>query len=433
MSGNGSGALDAPRRTDAPPAIELDGVGKRYWQMHERGMLLRSILPFARPQRTEKWAVRDLDLVVERGETIGILGRNGAGKTSLLRLLAGVSQPTTGSVTVRGRVAPLISVGVGFHPEMSGRENVYVNAMLLGLRRQDVEDRFDDIVAFAELRDSIDTPVKFYSSGMFMRLGFSVAVHVEPRVLLVDEVLAVGDIAFQLKCLDRMREIKRTGTTIVLVSHSMHAIRLLCPRALLIRQGRLEFDGDAETAVARHHELLSLDAQVDGVSGDHTPGVVVGGVTKVHQEVVGVDGSAQHAHQDEPLLLRQRWRFEREVDSPQIYFSVLADNGILVYEMKTAIGRPYRSVRAGEEVDVEIAFTPRLGGGTFRLLTVMTDVNGRDVLHRDHGGHLLYLAPRLGSAGFADLDATIRIDGDLMTDHASLQLGDEVHALEEEL
>ena len=415
-----------------PPAIELKGAGKMYWQLRDRRMLLRSILPFARPERTEKWAVRDLDLVVAPGETIGILGRNGAGKTSLLRLLAGVSQPTTGSVTVRGRVAPLISVGVGFHPEMSGRENVLVNAMLLGLSRSEIEERFDEIVAFAELQDAIDTPVKFYSSGMFMRLGFSVAVHVDPGVLLVDEVLAVGDVAFQLKCLDRMRDIKRSGTTIVFVSHSMHAIRLLCPRALLIRNGQLEFDGDAETAVARHHELLSVDAEA-GHSVDHTPGAATGGVTKLHQEVVGLDGSAQHAHQDEPLVLRQRWRFDRAVDSPQLYFQVLADNGSLVYEMKSAIGRHYRTIEAGEEIEVAIDFTPRLGGGTFRLITLVTDRNAREVFHRDHGGHLIYITPRLGTTGVADLEATIRLDGESLTEHDSLELANQVQAIDEEL
>jgi ABC-type polysaccharide/polyol phosphate transport system ATPase subunit len=421
-----------PNGRHPEPAIELHGVGKRYWQLRERKMMLRSILPFARPDRTEKWAVRDLDLVVEPGETIGILGRNGAGKTSLLRLLAGVSQPSTGSVTVRGRVAPLISVGVGFHPEMSGRENVYVNAMLLGMRKSEVEERFDEIVAFAELRDAIDTPVKFYSSGMFMRLGFSVAVHVDPGVLLVDEVLAVGDVAFQLKCLDRMREIKRTGTTVVLVSHSMHAIRLLCPRALLMRKGRLEFDGDAETAVGRHHELLSLDAQ-EGLVDDDTPGAATGGVTKLHQEVVGPDGAAHRARQDEPLVLRQRWRFDRAIDSPQVYFNVLADNGAMVYEMKTAIGREHRTIEAGEEVDIEIDFMPRLGGGTFRLLTMLTDRDGREVFHRDNGGHLLYLAPKLGTSGLADLGATIRLDGESLTEHDSLELANQVQAIEEEL
>src|SRR5436309_9699332 len=190
-------------------------------------MLLRSLLPFARPERSELWALRDVDLTLGQGDVLGVIGRNGAGKTTLLRLLAGVTRPTTGEVEIRGRVAPLISVGVGFHPEMSGRENVYVNGMLLGLTRREVDARLEEIVAFAELEDFIDTPVKFYSSGMFMRLGFSVAVHSDPNILVVDEVLAVGDMAFQAKCLERMRSLQQKGTSIVVVSHSMGTIRVL--------------------------------------------------------------------------------------------------------------------------------------------------------------------------------------------------------------
>ncbi|HEY2429746.1 MAG TPA: ABC transporter ATP-binding protein, partial [Acidimicrobiales bacterium] len=189
-------------------AIEMHGVGKRYWQLNEQAMLLRSLMPFRRPTKTERWAVHDVTTSIDVGETVGVLGRNGAGKTSLLRLLAGVSRPTTGRIRLVGRVAPLISVGVGFHQEMSGRENVYVNAMLLGMTRAEVARRFDEIVEFAELADFIDTPVKFYSSGMYMRLGFSVAAHVDPDVLLIDEVLAVGDLAFQLKCFEHVRSLQ---------------------------------------------------------------------------------------------------------------------------------------------------------------------------------------------------------------------------------
>jgi ABC-type polysaccharide/polyol phosphate transport system ATPase subunit len=158
-----------------PAVIELDGVTKRYQRIHDQAMLLRSVLPFNRPQRQELLALRDVSFSVEAGETVGILGRNGAGKTTLMRLLAGVTLPSAGMVTTRGRVAPLLSVGVGFHQEMSGRENVIVNGMLLGLTRAEIDERFDDIVAFSEIGDFIDTPVKFYSSGMYMRLGFSVA------------------------------------------------------------------------------------------------------------------------------------------------------------------------------------------------------------------------------------------------------------------
>ena len=232
-------------------AIVVDSVGKRYTKLEEQAVLLRSILPFARPKKSDFWALRDVSFRVGEGETVGVLGRNGAGKTTLLRLLAGVTRPTEGHVTVRGPIAPLISVGVGFQREMSGRENVFLNGMLLGLTYEEVSERFDDIVAFAELHDFIDTPVKFYSSGMFMRLGFAVAIHIHPRTLLVDEVLAVGDGAFQAKCLRRMQELRDGGTTVVLVSHALHAIRHLCPRALLIIGGCLEYDGETPEALAR--------------------------------------------------------------------------------------------------------------------------------------------------------------------------------------
>jgi lipopolysaccharide transport system ATP-binding protein len=382
-------------------------------------MLLKSLLPFARPKRSEMWALRHLDLEIEHGETVGVLGRNGAGKTSMLRLLAGVSQPTEGRLRVVGRIAPLISVGVGFHREMSGRENVYVNGMLLGLKKSEIDERFDSIVAFAELADFIDTPVKFYSSGMFMRLGFSVAIHVDPQVLLVDEILAVGDIAFQLKCFERMRQIQRSGATIIIVSHSMHAIRLLCPRAVMMRRGRIEFDGPTEPAIARHHELLTLDASND--TGDSLAGV--GTVTVLERELLGPSGPTTTMEQHTPVRFRARLRFDAAVESPQVWFQVLAQDGTLAYEMKTAIGQPYRVYEAGDEAEVDIAFTPRLGGGSYRLALSVTSLDGRSTLHADHEGMLVYLAPPLGSAGIADLEATIAVDGRCLTEHESLLLG----------
>jgi lipopolysaccharide transport system ATP-binding protein len=400
-------------------SIELEGVGKRYWQLSEQAMLLKSLMPFSKPARTERWAVDGITTAIEAGETVGVLGRNGAGKTSLLRLLAGVSRPTTGRIRIRGRVAPLISVGVGFHQEMSGRENVYVNGMLLGLTRREVTERFDQIVDFAELEDYIDTPVKFYSSGMYMRLGFSVAAHVDPDVLLVDEVLAVGDLAFQLKCIQHMGELQRRGTTIVIVSHSMHAIRLLCPRALLIRRGRLEFDGDTETAISRHHELLSMDA-ADRRGGDEGGG---SGVTVVSRELVGPHGPTNHPDQEDLLVYLVKVRFDRRVESPHFAFQVITEVGTLAYGMQTTIGKPWQVFEAGETAEVEVVFRPRLGGGTYRLTLVVTDLKGADVLHQDPNGLMMYIAPKLGTTGFADLEATIAVGELDMTSHQSVMLG----------
>jgi hypothetical protein len=319
-------------------------------------------------------------------------------------------------VTIRGRVAPLISVGVGFHPELTGRENVQVNGMLLGLTREEVDDRFADIVAFAELAEVIDTPVKFYSSGMFMRLGFAVAVHVDPQVLLVDEVLAVGDLAFQLKCFERMRTLQAGGTTIVLVSHSMHAIRLLCPRALLLRDGRVELDGDSEAAIARHHELLGQD------SSGREAGGHLGALELLGAEVLGPDGPVTTATSHEALRYRARLRFRDDVDSPHLWFAVVAEDGTVAYEMKSSLGRAGRGYRVGDEAEVEVRFDAHLGGGTYRLGLTVTDRTGRIALFRDPGGTLLYLPPPLGSAGPADLAADIYLDGQLLTDHDDLLL-----------
>lgn len=398
------------------PAIDLDRAGKRYERLAEQPLLLRSLLPFSRPTRTDTWALRDVTARIEPGETVGVLGRNGAGKTTMLRLLAGVTRPSTGTVTVRGRVAPLISVGVGFHPEMTGRENVQVNGMLLGLSREEVAERFDDIVAFAELHEVVDTPVKFYSSGMFMRLGFSVAVHVDPQVLLVDEVLAVGDIAFQLKCFERMRSLQAGGTTIVLVSHSMHAIRLLCPRVLLLRDGHLDLDADSESAIARHHDLLGREVVGHGDSAH------LGQVELLERSIDGPGGPVTTVDAHTPLRYVARLRFLADVDSPHLYFNVLAEDGTPVYEMKSAIGRAGRGYRSGEEASVAIGFRAHLGGGTYRLQLTVTDRTGRVALLRDPGGALLYVPPPLGTAGLADLGAEIRLDGDLLTDHDDLLL-----------
>jgi len=399
-------------------AIELVGVSKQYVKLEERAMLLRSLLPFARPKRTPLDALRDIDLKVDEGETIGVIGRNGAGKTTFLRLLAGVSRPTAGAVRVRGRVAPLLSVGVGFHPEMSGRENVYINGMLLGLSEADVAARFDEIVAFAELESFIDTPVKFYSSGMFMRLGFSVAIHVDPNVLLVDEVLAVGDLAFQLKCFERMRELKERGTTIVIVSHSMHAIRLLCPRAVLLSHGRLELDGDVEEVIARHHELLSEATDTGELNGEP----FAGGVELVERELLGPEGPTTQVPRGVPCRLRCRFRFTRPVESPLVHFTVLGQDGTVAYQMRSALNHQHRRYGKGDEATAEIAFTPQLAGGTFRFLVSVTSVDGRQLLYRDTNGLLVYVPPPLGSAGIADLDATIRLDGEVLTDYPDLTL-----------
>jgi ABC-type polysaccharide/polyol phosphate transport system ATPase subunit len=236
-------------------AIELSNVSKIYRKYSGRqfatlksALLQRSILSELSPTETFP-ALRDVSFAVAQGRTCGVIGRNGSGKSTALKLVAGITKPTTGTVTVNGRISALIELGAGFHPEISGRENVFINGIMLGLSRREIERRFDEIVEFAELRDFIEAPVKTYSSGMYMRLGFAVAIHVDPDVLLVDEVLAVGDEGFTHKCLDKFAEFRRIGKTILLVTHSLGLVERFCDEAIWLDEGRMRSQGDPKRVV----------------------------------------------------------------------------------------------------------------------------------------------------------------------------------------
>lgn len=244
-------------------AIEFIEVSKRF--VLEEGRTLREFIPAL--LKGSGWsapfyALRDVSFVINRGETVGILGRNGSGKSTTLKLIAGVMAPNGGEVHVHGRVSPLIELGAGFHPDLTGRENVSLNASILGMTANEIRERFDEIVDFAELWEFMDTPVKRYSSGMYGRLGFSVAVHSDPDVLLVDEVLAVGDAAFAEKCLDKIREFQQRGVTIVIVSHSAGMVTEFCGRAILIDHGHLLEDGRPDEVMGRYWELMHQHQEV---------------------------------------------------------------------------------------------------------------------------------------------------------------------------
>jgi lipopolysaccharide transport system ATP-binding protein len=214
-----------------------------------------------RVQTTENvWALRDVSFTVDRGEVMGIIGRNGAGKSTLLKILSRITEPTSGRAELYGRSGSLLEVGTGFHPELTGRENIFLNGAILGMTRPEIQRKFDEIVAFAELEKFLDTPVKRYSSGMYMRLAFSVAAHLDPEILVVDEVLAVGDAAFQKKCLGRMRDISTEGRTVLFVSHNMAAVRSLCERGILLAEGRKAFEGSAGECVDRYLAEVTQNA-----------------------------------------------------------------------------------------------------------------------------------------------------------------------------
>lgn len=210
------------------------------------------------PAVEDFWALKDVSFEVKQGDRIGIIGRNGAGKSTLLKILSRITEPTTGSVRIKGRVASLLEVGTGFHPELTGRENIYLNGAILGMGKEEIRRKFDEIVAFAEIEKFLDTPVKRYSSGMYVRLAFAVAAHLEPEILIVDEVLAVGDAQFQKKCLGKMEEVGSQGRTVLFVSHNMSAVKSLCSRSVLLQNGRLVFDGVTVVAV---NQYLQRDGQ----------------------------------------------------------------------------------------------------------------------------------------------------------------------------
>ena len=261
--------------------ITVENLGKKYTLRHQRReeyTALRDVLaesvkgvgrrvagmfsssPFTlhpSPSSEDFWALKDVSFEVNQGDRIGIIGRNGAGKSTLLKILSRITEPTTGRVKIKGRVASLLEVGTGFHPELTGRENIYLNGAILGMSRVEIKKKFDEIVAFAEIEKFLDTPVKRYSSGMYVRLAFAVAAHLEPEILIVDEVLAVGDAQFQKKCLGKMEDVSKEGRTVIFVSHNMDAIERLCDRVVLLKSGQVASDSDAVDRVIVEYLLGS--------------------------------------------------------------------------------------------------------------------------------------------------------------------------------
>lgn len=296
----------------AQPAIELDGVSKRYWLGEDHpGRSLREVAqtavrrvrhPRRRRQREELWSLRDIDLTIAEGESVGVIGRNGAGKSTLLKILSRITEPTSGVSRTRGRVSALLEVGTGFHPELTGRENVFLNGAILGMSRRDIVRRFDDIVAFAGVETFIDTPVKRYSTGMHLRLAFAVAAHLEPDILVVDEVLAVGDAEFQEKCLRRMESVEREGRTVVFVSHNLGAVRNLCQRTVWLERGRVQRTGATTDVIEAY-----IRAQRHG-EGTGDSALRAGPVTVHAIRVTDRAGRpTETVQRDEPVIIEVRY------------------------------------------------------------------------------------------------------------------------------
>lgn len=331
--------------------IEIEGLGKKYVIGHKKNARYEtvrdSIAHFGRgvwqrlrhpllPNRErvdleEFWALRDIDLSIERGDRVGIIGSNGAGKSTLLKILSRVTEPSTGRVKLRGRVASLLEVGTGFHPELTGRENVFLNGAILGMSHREIRARFDEIVAFAEVERFLDTPVKRYSSGMYVRLAFAIAAHLEPEILIVDEVLAVGDASFQKKCLGKMGATRSEGRTVLFVSHNMQAVKQLCNRGVVLRAGGMSFCGSAEDAVDDYlkgdkgaDSIANLSDAVDMLPNDPVFRFDEIRLTQDREEIDRVDNG-------KALEISMSYRVFKETQGLRVYFDCCDAEGALLF------------------------------------------------------------------------------------------------------
>jgi ABC-type polysaccharide/polyol phosphate transport system ATPase subunit len=324
--------------------IKLDHVSKRFFI--QNGTRARSIgwpkFSFPGKKRKEMWALRDVSFEVPEGESLGIVGNNGAGKSTLLKLLSKITSPTSGEIKIRGRLSALIEVGSGFHPELTGRENIFLNGSMLGMTRSEIARKLDSIVEFAGVRDYIDVPVKRYSSGMYVRLGFSIAAHLDPDILLLDEVLAVGDIVFQAKCLDLVSRLRETGRTIVLISHDLGAIQRLCDRAILLHHGQLVMTGTPMDVVDRYQQMAMRAEEPYHLNDDaHQKSATCSHISFTSTEPDEVPRTGY------PMFAR--FGFHAQLPLENVVFNILIywPSGYLCAQLTTAISDQQLRVTAG--------------------------------------------------------------------------------------
>lgn len=365
-------------------AIRFDHISKKFTLHHQRPRSFQELIIqlFRRSngssggrsktsrnaiggKREEFWALRDVNFTVEHGETVGIIGPNGAGKSTVLKLIARIIEPTAGAIEVNGRLGALLELGAGFHPDLSGRENIYLNGSILGLSRSEIDQRLGAIIAFAELERFIDMPVRHYSSGMYVRLGFSVAVHTDPEILLVDEVLAVGDAAFQRKCLEKIDELRRQGVTILFISHNADTVRNLCSRAIWLDEGHMVADGSAESVVSRYLDR-SWSEREDGPNLDFEDQRRWGSGKVQITEVRLLDGEGKKQrrfHIGEPFVVEMQYWAEERVNRPVFGLAIHRRDGLHITGPNTQFaGREIPCIEGEGIVRYRVASLPLLEG-----------------------------------------------------------------------
>jgi ABC-2 type transport system ATP-binding protein len=377
------------------PAIEVRGVSKRFRLYHERYSSLKErAIHFGRIPYEDFWAVSDADFEVAQGETVGLLGHNGSGKSTLLKCIAGIFQPTTGEIITRGRLAALLELGAGFHPELTGRENIYLNGSILGFNKRDIDRVFDEIVDFAELDKFIDMQVRHYSSGMYVRLGFAVAVNVDPDILLIDEVLAVGDEAFQRKCLERVARFQREGRTILFVTHAADLVRRICDRAIVFDHGHTVIDAAPGEAVRTFRESLlhresgiavaPVDVSHDGAMGVGSHGETMAasatGRVTIRDVVIEHPGSLVGRSwllPDEAMTIRVSFHANEPTDDLKFGVAFYDEAGNNLFGTNTGILDIDVPTAAGDgEVVFEFERVPFLDGTYLVTLAIQTTDEG---------------------------------------------------------
>jgi ABC-type polysaccharide/polyol phosphate transport system ATPase subunit len=362
-----------------PGKIRVHHAGRVFKVYPRESRRLKDLVVARRSARaTEIVALEGVSFVVEPGSAVGLVGRNGSGKTTLLRLLSGIIRPTSGHVEVGGRVGSLLELGAGFHPDLSGRENVFLNGSIHGLKRSYIREQLDEIVAFAGLEEFIDLPVRTYSSGMYMRLGFAIAAHIDADILLLDEVFAVGDEQFQRKCFGKIFEFKQRGGTIVFVSHDAAAVERLCDRAILLRSGHVEFDGPTHDAIVRYRRLLAGERDPD----ERGAGLKEWGSGEARIEEVsllGPDGDERtQVLAGEPFTLRLRIGAAAEIPPPRVSFELRDSSGLLLAGESQSIGD--LGWDGGGVIRFEVDHPP-LADGRFHLRLGLSDETGERLYH----------------------------------------------------
>lgn len=363
--------------------ISVSNLGKAYKQYPTRWSRLREwVTPGQRQYHSTKWVLQGINFAVQPGEAVGIIGINGAGKSTLLKLITGTTQPTTGSVYMTGRVAAMLELGMGFHPDFTGRQNAYMAGQLLGIPSEDIARLMPDIEAFAEIGDYIDQPVRVYSSGMQMRLAFSVATAIRPDILIVDEALSVGDAYFQHKSFDRIREFRKQGTTLLIVSHDKQAIQSICDRAILLSAGRLVMEGEPE-AVMDYYNAMLADHQNQEVRqevrNDGKVQTISGTGEATVEDICLLDANGQRLEAvdvGQPVTLRVDVRAIADIDRLVLGYGIKDRLGQVIYGTNTDLtNQPLESIKAGALVRYDISFPANLGPGTYSVQTALVSTD----------------------------------------------------------